>query len=139
MGFNSAFKGLRRLDSLKNATHDTGNEESSGIAPAVAESREGELQQETTLVFTLARYCCIDDKWTNRHFLQPNDYLSKYVTETEHPTKRNGYTLDQSKQRKVGMSRSLKHTQMGHRQAEVLPNHLIHFMRTADGQLPEHC
>ena len=46
---------LRRLDSLKNRTHDTGNEESSGIAPAVAASRGSELQQETTLVFTLAR------------------------------------------------------------------------------------
>jgi hypothetical protein len=46
---------LRRPDSLKNGTHDTGNKESSDIAPAVAESRGSELQQETTLVFTLAR------------------------------------------------------------------------------------
>ena len=46
---------LRRLDSLKNGTHDTGNEEPSGIAPAVAESRGSELQQKTTLVFNLAR------------------------------------------------------------------------------------
>jgi len=43
---------LRRLDSLKNGTHDTGNEDSSGIAPAVAESRGSEWQQETTLIFT---------------------------------------------------------------------------------------
>lgn len=40
---------LRRPDSLKNGTRDTGNEDSSGIAPAVAESRGSELQQETML------------------------------------------------------------------------------------------
>ena len=68
--------GLRRLDSLMNGTHDTGNEDSSGIAPAVAESRDSELQQQTTRVFTLACYCCTDDhKLTNRHFLHPNDNL----------------------------------------------------------------
>jgi len=67
---------LRRLDSLKNGTHDTGNEDSSGNVPAVAQSRESELQQETMLIFTLACYCCRDDhKWTNHHFLHPNDKL----------------------------------------------------------------
>ena len=71
---------LRRLDTLKNGTHDTGNEDSSGIAPAVAESKWSELQEETTLVFTLARYCCTDDhKRTNRHFLHPNNNLLTQV------------------------------------------------------------